>query len=187
METPKTHWKKNNDSRYISGEDLKSGLNGLAPEMVVYISAFQDAETFDQAQQTKLVKTGLFLSTMDGKPVYKPVILNNTNAKFLAKEFKSEYMEDWRNHPVIIYAQQDKRHGFVARFRKYIEKAQPQQTAPKPTISEGDISIMVEQFELIEDIAGLQKYWSAIGSEAQANEVIFKAKETAKNRLNDNK
>lgn len=44
----KTHWKKNNDSNFISGEDLISGLKGLKPEMVVVIEKFNDAESFDQ-------------------------------------------------------------------------------------------------------------------------------------------
>lgn len=117
-----THWKKNNDPRYISGEDLKSGIEigkGLAPEMAVYICGFEDYETFDQSNNSKVIKTGFRLKTLDGKDVYKPVILNKTNATFCIKEFKSEFIEHWLNKPFVLYAQQDRRHGFVARFRKY--------------------------------------------------------------------
>ena len=57
-----THWKKNNDSRYISGEDLKSELKGLKKEMAVVISKFEDAETFDQSANQKMIRTGFFLS-----------------------------------------------------------------------------------------------------------------------------
>lgn len=121
MEKELTHWKKNNDSRYISGEDLQSGLNGLKPEMVVVIERFQDAETFDQTTNSKKTKTGFFLKELNGKSIYKPVILNNTNAKFCVNEFKSEYMENWLNKPFILYAAIDKRHGYVARFKKYFQ------------------------------------------------------------------
>ena len=115
----KTHWKKNNDSRYISGEDLKAELNGLKKEMVVIVASFTDSETFDQKTQKEIIKTGLYLKDMANKPLYKPVILNNTNAKFFIKETGSEFMEDWLNKPVTIYACPDKRHGFVVRFKSY--------------------------------------------------------------------
>lgn len=114
-----THWKKWNDSRYISGEDLQAELHGLKKEMVVVIERFEDAETFDQASNQKAIKTGFWLKELNGAKVYKPVILNNTNADFCRKEFNSEYMEHWIGKPFVLYAKPDKRHGFVARFKKY--------------------------------------------------------------------
>lgn len=119
-----THWKKNNDSRHISGEDLKAELNGLKKEMAVVISKFEDSETFDMNSQKKLVRTGFWMSEYpSGTPIYKPVILNNTNAAFCIKEFGSEYMEHWLNKPLMLYALPDKRHGHVARFKKYYAPA----------------------------------------------------------------
>lgn len=123
MET-KTHWKKNLDPRYISGDDLKAGLNGLAPEMVVTISAGKDAPTFDQTKQAEVSKTALWLKDLSGKNIYKPVILNVTNAKSLSKEFGSDFIEDWYNKPVVLYACPDRRFGHVARFKKYYPPVQ---------------------------------------------------------------
>lgn len=120
MEENLTHWKKNNDSRYISGEDLRAELKGLKKEMNVVISKFEDSETFDMNSQKKLTRTGFWMAEYpSGKPLYKPVILNNTNANFCVKEFGSEYMEHWLNKPLVLYALADKRHGYVARFKKY--------------------------------------------------------------------
>ena len=116
----KTHWKKNNDSNFISGEDLISGLKGLKPEMVVTIEKFNDAESFDQKKQAKITVTGLFLKEVGGQSLYKPVILNKTNAKFFVKETGSDFVDDWLNKPVVVYAQKDARHGYVVRFRKYV-------------------------------------------------------------------
>jgi len=122
-----THFKKNLDPRYISGEDLKFGESlghGLRPEMLVTISHFEDKETYDQNQNKKTIKTGLFLKEYpSGKAIYKPVILNNTNAKFLAKETGSPYMEKWLNIPVILWAMPDTRFDYVARFKKYYPPA----------------------------------------------------------------
>lgn len=117
--TEKTHWKKNNDSRYIAGEDLQTEFHGLRKEMNVVIDKFEDTETFDQNKNSKIIKTGLFLKELNGTPLYKPVILNNTNAKFFLKETGSDFMEDWIGVPVVIYAQKDSRHGYVVRFKKY--------------------------------------------------------------------
>jgi hypothetical protein len=119
MAEEKTHWRKNNDTRYISGETLVAELHGLKKEMVVTISSFKDSETFDQNNQETKIKSGLFLKTLDGKDVYKPVILNTTNSKFLAKEFGSDFLEDWIGKPVTMFAMADKRHGYVVRFKSY--------------------------------------------------------------------
>ena len=117
----KTHWKKNNDSNFISGEDLNSELKGLKKEMTVMIEKFNDAESFDQNKQAKIVVSALYLKDLVGKPLYKPVILNKTNARFFIKETNSEFMDDWLNVPVTLYAQPDKRHGFVVRFKKFLK------------------------------------------------------------------
>lgn len=127
----KTHWKKNLDSRYISGEDLQAELHGLKKEMPVVIDRFEDAETFDPNSQTKATKTGFYLKTLNGTPVYKPVILNVTNADFCRKEFQSEWMEDWIGKPFVLYAKPDKRFGFVARFKKYYPPQVSDETAIK--------------------------------------------------------
>lgn len=119
MSEQKTHWKKNNDSRYISGEDLMSGLKGLRNEMLVCIEKFNDTDSFDQNTQQKTIVTGLYLKELHGVSLYKPVVLNNTNAKNLTSFFNSPFMEDWIGKPVLMYAQADKRHGYVVRFRKY--------------------------------------------------------------------
>ena len=102
----KTFWKKNNDSRYISGEDLKEGISinkGLKPEMAVKIVSFEDMETFDQTDNQKKIKTGFILQDLNGNKLYKPVILNTINAKFCIKEFGSGYMEDWIGKPLVLY------------------------------------------------------------------------------------
>lgn len=120
MSEEKTHWKKNNDSNFISGEDLMSGLKGLKPEMIVVIEKFSDAQSFDQSKQAKLTVTGLFLKEVNGASLYKPVILNKINARFFVKETGSDFVDDWIGKPVTMHAQKDARHGYVVRFKKYV-------------------------------------------------------------------
>lgn len=121
MTQEKTHWKKNSDSAFIAGEDLQASLKGLKPEMKVEIVRFSDAKSFDQNKQVDKVVTSLFLAS-DGKELYKPAVLNKTNAKFLIKEFGSEYVDDWIGKPFTMYAQKDPRHGYVVRFRKWAKQ-----------------------------------------------------------------
>lgn len=121
METTKTLWKKNLDSKYISGEDLQLSNKGLKPEMIVTIERFNDDKTFDKQKNSDVIVSALYLKEVNGAALYKPVILNRTNAKFFVKETGSDFMEDWLNKPVIVYAQKDSRHGFVVRFKSYVK------------------------------------------------------------------
>ncbi len=167
-----THWKKNNDSKYISGEDLRAGLKGLKPEMIVVIDRFEDAETFDQNNQKKIIKTGFWLKELaDGKAVYKPVILNNTNAVFCVKEFGSEFMEHWIGKPFILYAKADTRHGFVARFKKYF---------PPATVSDQHaLSFLDKATSLTE----LQIAWDSLTPEEKKLPSVMAKKESLKKSL----
>ena len=121
METNKTLWKKNLDSKYISGGDLQLSNKGLKPEMVVTIERFNDDKTFDKQKNSDVIISALYLKEVNGADLYKPVVLNRTNAKFFVKETGSDFMEDWLNKPVIVYAQKDSRHGFVVRFKSYVK------------------------------------------------------------------
>jgi len=164
-ETTLTHWKKNNDSRYISGEDLQSGLSlnkGLKPIMIVHIERFEDSETFDKNAQKDVMKTGFYLRDLEAnKMIYKPVILNNTNADFCIKEFKSEFMENWLNKPFVLYSKPDRRHGFVARFRKHF---------PKATTSPDNAKTVLNTSTNLDE---LKTNWSKLSKAEQALPVIM--------------
>jgi len=125
----KTHWKKNVDTRYISGEDLQNGTaiaKGLQSEMLVEITGQSDAEAYDQGKQEKIIRTALVLRDLKTKQrIYKPILLNKTLALFFAGEFKSDFLEDWFAKPFILFANADKRHGFVVAARKYVVQKKP--------------------------------------------------------------
>jgi len=165
-----THWKKNLDSRYISGEDLQGELKGLKKEMVVVITRFDDADTFDSNTQVKGVKTGFYLKELNGKELYKPVLLNKTNAEFCRKEFKSEFMEHWVNKPFTLYAMPDKRFGFVARFKKYYP----------PQIS--DVNAL-GVLSVAENLQQLGEIWSGLTAEEKKLPTVMKLKDELKNKF----
>jgi len=174
----KIPWKKNIDSRYISGEDLKLGIElgkGLAPEMVVTMASFKDVESFDQNAREKVNKTGVFLKTYpEGKMLYKPLILNNTNGQFLSKEIGkgSDFITDFDTEkPFVLYAKPDKRFGHVARCRKYF--------APVKF----DFKPCIEAMGKMTDIDEFAKYWGSLSDELKAIPEVVAKKEEIKKML----
>jgi len=171
-EVTKTHWRKNLDPRYVSGEDLKSSLHGLRPEMVVCVSDMKDALTFDQSTQKEVTKTSLWLTDLATKQqIYKPVILNVSNAKFFAKEFNSDYIEDWYNKPVVLFAMPDKRFGHVARFKHYYPPAQVTDTAALAVLNKAS------------SITELGELWVSLSPEEKKLPTVLKLKDELKAKL----
>ncbi len=170
-----THWKKNLDPRYIGGDDLHDGEvigKGLRKEMIVEFTEFGDKETFDQNVNQKTMKTGFVLKDVtSGKPLYKPVILNNTNAAFCVKEFGSEFMEHWIGKPFVMYALADKRHGWVVRFKKHYAKS---------TVSPVNaLAVLAE----VKDLEGLEAAWKGLSAEEKGLPVVVAKKDELKTKL----
>jgi hypothetical protein len=175
METEKTPWRKNLDKRYISGEDLLLGeeMNkGLRKEMVVTLSKWEDSPAFDQKSQKEVDKTAIWLKEYpSGKPVYKPALLNVVNGAFLSKEIGGDslFIDDFdTTKPFVIYACPDKRHGHVARFKKYI--------APNTTSDKSAIATLASSTTLAE----LQANWSKLTQPEQALPTVIAEKDRLK-------
>ncbi len=169
-----THWRKNNDPKYISGEDLKMGMEigkGLKPEMVVEIAKFEDKETFDQNNNSKVLKTGFWLKEVGGKMLYKPVILNNTNAAFCVKEFQSDFMEHWMNKPFVVYAKADTRHGHVVRFKKHFAKS---------TVSPVNALAKLAEAKTLEELGTI---WAGLKKEERTLPTVLAKKDELKTKL----
>ena len=165
-----THWKKNNDSTYISGEDLHEELNGLKKEQTVIISRFLDGEAYDQKLKSNVVKTVIMLKTEDGKEIYKGTILNAKAVDFLLAETGSPYLEKWVGVKCVMFAQADKRHGFVVRFKKYYA----------PPV---DVTQALARLEKAEDMQELGAAWSTLSQAEQRNAQVIKLKEELKKQL----
>ncbi len=166
-----THWKKNIDTRYISGEDLKDSVKGLRPSMDVEVISFADAETFDKQTQLKLVKSAIYLKEIGGDALYKPVILNKTNAVFMEKETGSPFMENWIGCKLTLYAMPDKRFGHVARFKKYW---------PPATVTDKEAIKKIQGAKTKED---LKNVWDSLTVEEKKLPSVISEKETQKNKL----
>jgi len=176
--TEKTPWRKNLDKRYISGEDLLLGESmgkGLMPEMVVTLMKWEDSPAFDQKKQEEVDKTAIWLKTYpEGKMIYKPVLLNVANGEFLAKEIGNDslFIDDFdTTKPVVLYAKSDKRHGHVARFKKYYAPVIIDEKAAKAKLGES------------KDLNQLKKNWESLTPNEQANAAVIGEKDRLKGIL----
>lgn len=175
----KTPWKKHIDKRYISGEDLKYGIEnqkGLAPEMVVTFDSFEEVMAYNQSQAKEVKQTGVWLKSVEtGHKLYKPLILNNINGSFLQKEIGggSIYLEDFdKNIKFVLYAKPDRRFNFVARLKKHYEEAT---TDPKPLIA---------KMEACKSLGELGQVWTSFTVLEKKIPAVVKRKEELKEKLN---
>jgi hypothetical protein len=87
-----THWKKLTNPNYIGAHDLQPGqelkitIESVAQEMV------KNMEGKDESCIVAKIKGAK-----------KPMILNKTNCKLIAKVTESPYIEDWAGKSIIIY------------------------------------------------------------------------------------
>lgn len=168
------HWKKNNDSKYISGEDLHESLSGMRPEMDVVLVGFEDVETFDRNENKTLTKTGMYFKDLKtGKNLSKAMILNDGNAQEMTKIHRTPYMNRWLKDglKVTLFAQADKRFDWVARIKKTPVR---NNTDPKP---------ILEAMKKCKDKAALQAFWIKLKPNENTLPEVVALKEELKAKL----
>lgn len=99
----KTHWRKFIETNYLGGFDLADGKGGFR-EITATISRVQKETVKNQQGKDEDVLTLHF----DG---LKPMILNVTNSKTMAKLTGSAYVEDWVGRSIIIGTEKVKAFG----------------------------------------------------------------------------
>lgn len=95
----KTHWKKNFDYRFLSGDEIPG-------EITVEIERVTKEETFNPSSNSKEDVLAVYF-----KGAKKGIILNKTNAKAIAKVAGTPYQEDWIGTKIIIYPKDGKFFG----------------------------------------------------------------------------
>lgn len=175
METKKTPWKKNLDSRYISGEDLFLGAEmgkGFKKEMIVTLCGHNDAPAFDSKKQEEVDKTALWMINHEtGQKIYKPALLNHERGQFLSKEIgnNSLFVEDFdQTKPFVMYAKPDKRHGHVVAFKKYY---------PKSTITDTDALLKLSKATNADELISA---WTSLSVEEKNLPTVMAMKDSLK-------
>lgn len=91
-----THWKKLTNPNYIGAHDLQPGQ-----KLPVIIESIRNevVECFDGKGIKKETCIVAFF-----KGAKKPMILNKTNCKIIARIYDTPYIEDWVGKQITLYA-----------------------------------------------------------------------------------
>lgn len=90
---PVTHWKKLTNPNYIGAHDLQPGQEVKITFKTISKEVIKNGEGKDEE---------CIVARLDGAK--KPMILNKTNCKIIAKVLDTPYVEEWSGKSVIIYA-----------------------------------------------------------------------------------
>lgn len=90
-----THWKKLTDPRYIGSHDFQP-----EQELKVEIESIKD-ELVELFNGSKTETKNCILARFKGAK--KPMIMNATNCKIIAKNFGSNYTEHWIGKTITLY------------------------------------------------------------------------------------
>ena len=150
----KTHWREIKQTDFLGNHDLNDGSGGFR----------EITATIKQAKKQKVKdmngdeSTELVLDFADG---LKPMILNVTNSRMLAKLFKSSYIEDWAGKKIIIGTEKVKAWGEMhdgLRIRNRLPVST--QSAGKCADCKGDI-VAVGKVTAEQSKEGTQKTYGA--------------------------
>jgi len=93
---PVTHWKKLTNPNFIGSHDLQPGQ-----ELTVIIESITN-ELVKHFDGKSLKEDTCIVAKIKGAK--KPMILNKTNCKIIARNFDTPYIEDWVGKSITIYA-----------------------------------------------------------------------------------
>lgn len=96
----KTHWKKLTNPNYfgswdIDGDSIEVEITSVAQDIVVSSTGEKEECIIAQLKN------------------HKPLILNKTNCKTIAKIFESNYIEDWTNKKIVLVIEKVRAFGSV--------------------------------------------------------------------------
>jgi hypothetical protein len=93
MSENKTHWKKLQNPDYIGAYTL---MDGDVKDLTVKITGVSKKEVIGDGGKKDMCT----VATLEGQ---KPMILNATNQKMIAKIYNSPYIEDWIGKNITLY------------------------------------------------------------------------------------
>lgn len=91
-QTKVTHWKKLTNPNYIGAHDFQPGQ-----ELTVTIESIQNEMVKGTNGKDEMCVVGKL------KGAKKPIILNKTNLKIIARNLETPYVEEWTGKSVTLY------------------------------------------------------------------------------------
>jgi len=110
----KTHWKKTMNPNYLGAYALEPNQDMVVEITEVKIESVMNADGRNEECLVAHLKD------------QKPLIVNKTNAKAIAKVSGSNYIEDWKGKQIALYISN------VKAFGELVEAIRVRTVAPKP-------------------------------------------------------
>ena len=121
MDRTLTHWKKLTNPDYLGSYALEPGQ-----DLIATIKSVGNEEVTGSDGKKEICSVMHFVENV------KPMILNATNNKTIAKLFKTPYIEEWAGRKIQIYTEKVKAFGDVVdalRVRSKLPQAQTESAA----------------------------------------------------------
>lgn len=118
----KTHWKKLTNPNYLGAYSIEDGR-----DLILTIKNVREEKVIGTDGKKDDCVVCYFYENV------KPMILNSTNMKMIAKLYKTNFIEDWVGKKIQVGIEQVRAFGDIVdalRIRKII----PQEQAPKQTV-----------------------------------------------------
>ena len=183
--TTKTHYRKAFDSPYLSAADI------VDP---VVLTVRSGGLELDKTKKTKeFFNTIYFVENeiRQGEKL-KPMILNATNSKMMARLSSSPFVEDWVNIKITVYVDKNVRFGRDTVEGLRIRKAdqsptQTTQAQKKPSCSDDDFNKMIKLIQDGSEVGGAPMTTDRLrkGRELTEMQLEFLAKLDSKNETTD--
>jgi len=164
-----THWKKLGNPNYLGSHDLM--LNDSESKEVTLTVATVKQEKVkgtDGSESDCIVASWVELGI-------KPMILNKTNCKVLAKLAKSNFIEKWANQKCTIEVKK------VKAFGDYVDALRIKTTVSAPKSI--DITDALIKMNGAQDIAELGVIWKGLSKDEQAHPDVIRLKDELKTQL----
>lgn len=111
----KTHYKKLKDNNYIGSYELMTGDAPIELNVTILGASKQQVQNGDKKEEAMVLD-------LKGQ---KPMIVNSTNAKSIAKALGSPYIEDWKGKAITLY---------VAKIRAFGETVDALRVRPEAPV-----------------------------------------------------
>lgn len=123
----KTHYRKAFDSPYLSSADIVDPV--VLTIKRVTLEPDRTKKTKDEFNTAWFMEREI----RPGEPL-KPMILNATNSKMLAKLTGSKWIDDWQNVPVTIYVDSNVRFG-----KETVEGLRVEKATDRPKVAPAEL------------------------------------------------
>jgi hypothetical protein len=159
-----THWKKLRNPDYLGAyalqpnEELVLTIKKAGVETILGVEGKKEDELVIHFNED-----------------YKPMIVNATNAKTIAKVHKTPYVEEWVGKKIQIYARRIRAFGEdmdALRVRDFI-----------PQTKEVDVAKAVAIINQADSLDALKKAYSSLTKEEQGHPDVIKAKDKRKGEV----